>query len=250
MQQPRVEVVQQGRLWMVEAEAGEQPQQQPEQQRQWRVGPFPSPAIASKAAQVLRCKLRCDGGGSGLPAQQPGVAAPEAGCVSDEEVDEDLQQVSLAELVGLLQEHAVTTTPGCAAPRPPHTPHAAVRPTDVAAAGPGQGSDAGREQQLNQLQQEEKQPAAAAPSNAKAKAGCRHARELPGIQYTDKGKNRYQARLYVTMPGQRSQELMLALCATLGEAAVLRDVGLLWRRMQGREPSKTRTVAFFLPASR
>ena len=98
-------MVQQGGLWVVEADVGEQPEQEQQtgQQREWRVGPFPSREAASKAAQVLCRKLGCSGGGSGLPAQQPGASAAEAGWMMGNEDDEDLQQVSLAELVELLQ---------------------------------------------------------------------------------------------------------------------------------------------------
>ena len=109
MQQPRVEVVQQGGLWVVEADAGEQPEQeqQPEhQQREWRVGPFPSHEAAAEAAQLLRRKLGCAGAGSWAPGAEDEAAADASGYGSADE-QEDLQHCSLAELVQLLQEYVV-----------------------------------------------------------------------------------------------------------------------------------------------
>ena len=77
MQQARVEVMQQGGLWVVEADVGEQPEQeqQPGQQREWRVGPFASHEAAAVVAQPMRSFLKSRGKGQDFVAllQQYGV---------------------------------------------------------------------------------------------------------------------------------------------------------------------------------
>ena len=61
-------MVQQGGLWVLDVEAGEQPQpgQQLGQQRQWRVGPSRTHEAASKAAQLLSSFLESRGNGLDL----------------------------------------------------------------------------------------------------------------------------------------------------------------------------------------
>ena len=81
MQQPSVKVLQEGGLWVAKAGVGEQPEQeQKPQQRQWRVGPFRSHEAAAEAAQLLRRKLGCGGGGGSGPPYTPARSLNCRGC--------------------------------------------------------------------------------------------------------------------------------------------------------------------------
>ena len=287
MQQARVEVVQESsECWIVELELDERldPEQQPEQ-REWRIGPFPSKDAAANAARLLRRKLHADGGCISPTEQQqhhqPGGLLdgeePEGYTTAEVEEDlEDLQQCTLAELVELLQEHVVEPESGGdgggAAPpvsaNATGTPAAPCTPGGVPAAeaaadganriigqsqqpeqhlkatGPSRGrtateeSDGGVQGHAEAAFQQQQPAATAAPAAATGSS-----LEALSCVY-ELRSGRYRAK--VGMAGKR----VSVNCDSREEAAVARDLCVLWRRVNEVEAAGGHAVDLFYPQYR